>query len=171
MTEDKSEITKTDVEKRKSMVLRPFDDVFENFRREIENAFVGPWWPRPLDWILPSFGTELDSRIPLCDMVDKGDRYEVSLEVPGIPKEKIDIKATKNKVEVSGQQEKKTEDKGRNYVYNERSYQSFSRSIPLPEEIVPSKIDAKMENGVLKIELPKKNPTKVDEEETKVKVT
>ena len=55
-------------------------------------------------------------------MVDKGERYEISLEVPGIPKEKIDIKATKNHLEVSGQQEKKTEEKGRNYVYNERAY-------------------------------------------------
>jgi HSP20 family protein len=68
---------------------------------------------------------------------------------------------------VSGQQEKKTEEKGRNYVYNERSYKSFSRRIPIPEEIVPSKIDAKMEDSVLKLEIPKKTPTKVDEEETK----
>ena len=130
MTEDKSEITKTKVEKTTPLVRRPFDDIFENFRRDIEEAFVGPWWPRRWEMRLPSFGTELDARMPLCDMVDKGDKYEVSLEVPGIPKEKIDIKATKYKVEVSGQQEKKTEDKGRNYVYNERSYQSFNRRIP-----------------------------------------
>ena len=172
MTEDKSEITKSKEGKTTPLVRRPFDDIFENFRRDIEDAFVGPWWPRRWEMRLPSFGTELDARMPLCDMVDKGDKYEVSLEVPGIPKEKIDIKATKYKVEVSGQQEKKTEDKGRNYVYNERSYQSFNRRIPLPDEILPSKIDAKMENGILKIDLPKKTPTKVDEEEeTKVKVT
>jgi len=56
-------------------------------------------------------------------------------------------------------------------IYNERSYQSFNRRIPFPDEILLSKIDAKMENGILKIDLPKKTSTKVDEEETKVKVT
>ena len=40
----------------------------------------------------------------------------------------------------------KTEDKGKNYVYNERSYRSFSRRIPIPEEIVPSKVTAKSDS-------------------------
>jgi HSP20 family protein len=169
MTKEKPE-NKTDEGKTRLMVRRPFDDIFENFRRDIENVFVTPFWPRSWDLRFPSFGTELDTRMPLCDMVDKGDKYEILLEIPGIPKEKLDIKATKNRVEITGQQEKKSEEKGRNYVYNERSYQSFSRRIPVPEEIVPSKIEAKMQDGVLKLELAKKTPTKVEEEETKVNV-
>ena len=43
-------------------------------------------------------------------MVDKGEKYKISLEVPGIPKEKLDIKATKNHLEVSGERGK--EDRG-----------------------------------------------------------
>ena len=50
-------------------------------------------------------------------------------------------------------------------VYNERLYNSFYRKIPIPEEIVSSKVRAKMSNGVLHIELPKKTPTKLEEEE------
>ena len=50
-------------------------------------------------------------------------------------------------------------------IYYERSYNSFYRKIPIPEEIVSSKVRAKMSNGVLHIELPKKNPTKLEEEE------
>lgn len=170
MSSDKSGIAKRDKQKEKPILRRPFDEIFDNFRKDMEFSFATSWLPRTRDLRLPSFGEELDVRMPLCDMVDKGDKYEVSLEVPGIPKEKIDIKATRNKVEVSGMQKKKTEDKGKNYVYNERSYQSISRNIPIPEEIVPSKIEAKMENGILKIEIPKKMPTKVKEEHTKVKV-
>jgi HSP20 family protein len=170
MSSDKSDITKSDKQKGKPALRRPFDEIFDNFRKDMESAFATSWLPRAWDLRLPSFGQELDVRMPLCDMVDKGHKYEVSLEVPGIPKEKIDIKATRNRVEVSGKQEKKTEDKGKNYVYNERSYQSFNRRIPIPEEIVPSKIEAKMENGVLRIEIPKKTPTKVNEEHTKVKI-
>jgi len=59
-------------------------------------------------------------RVPLCDMIDKGDKYEVQVEVPGIEKEKINVQATKNSLEITGEQSEKIEDKGKNYVYNER---------------------------------------------------
>jgi HSP20 family protein len=150
-------------------------DAFEAFRRNIERnierAFMRPW-PSVFDWRFPSmpFGPLSDIRAPLCDMVDKGDRYEVQVEVPGIEKEKIDLKATRHAIEITGEQTEKTEEKGKSYVYNERSYRSFHRRIPIPDEIVPSEVNAKMVNGVLIIELPKKVPTKVEEETTRVKV-
>lgn len=131
-----------------------------------------PRSPSAFDLRFPSmpFGALVGIRIPLCDMVDKGDRYELQVETPGIEKEKIDLKATRHAIEISGEQSEKTEEKGKNYVYNERSYRSFQRRIPIPEEIVPSKVNAKMVDGVLTIELTKKVPTKAEEETTKVKV-
>ena len=97
-------------------------------------------------------------RTPLVDMVDGGDRYNVRLEVPGIDKDKIQLIATDDSIEISGEQseEESTEDKGHNYIYNERSYKSFYRSIPIPEETLPSKISARMNNGILQIEIPNK---------------
>jgi HSP20 family protein len=102
------------------------------------------------------------SRTPLVDMVDKGDRYHLRLEVPGIDKDKIQLNATEDSIEVSAEQleEETSKDKGSNYIYNERSYNSFYRNIPIPEEIVPSKINAKMQNGILQIEIPKKVPSR-----------
>jgi HSP20 family protein len=111
-----------------------------------------------------------DERVPLYDMVDKGDKYEIQLEVPGIEKEKVNVKTTKNSLQIAGEQSEKTEDKGKNYVYNERSYRSFSRRIPIPEEIVPSKVTAKMNNGILLVDLPKTTPTKHTEETIKVEI-
>lgn len=171
-TSEKSEATKR---KEEETTLPRRADAFETFRRNIERnierAFTRPW-PSAFDWRFPSmpFGALLDVRAPLCDMVDKGDRYELQVEVPGIEKEKIDLKATRHAIEITGEQSEKTEEKGKNYVYNERSYRSFQRRIPIPEETVPSKVNAKMVNGVLTIELPKKVPTKVEEESAKVKV-
>lgn len=46
----------------------------------------------------------------------------------------------------------------------------FTEESPIPEEILPSKINAKMNNGILQIELPKKSPTKPEEETTKVEI-
>jgi HSP20 family protein len=171
-TSEKSESTKR---KEEETTLPRRADTFEAFRRNIERnierAFTRPW-PSVFDWRFPPmpFGALLDVRTPLCDLVDKGDKYELSVEVPGIEKEKIDLKATRHAIEITGEQTEKTEEKGKNYVYNERSYRSFQRRVPVPEEIMPSNVNAKMVNGVLTIELPKKVPTKVEEETTKVKV-
>ena len=41
------------------------------------------------------FDKVTDTRLPLCDVVDRGDKYEINLEVPGINKEKIDVKGNK----------------------------------------------------------------------------
>jgi HSP20 family protein len=42
--------------------------------------------------------------------------------------------------------------------------------VPLPEEIIPSKVSAKLENGILRVDLPKKNPTESEREATRVDV-
>lgn len=167
-----SDKSKSD-EETKSLPIRAdsFETFLRNIERNIERAFSRPW-PSAFDWRFPSmpFGALAGVRAPLCDMVDKGDRYELQVETPGIEKEKIDLNATRHAIEISGEQSEKTEEKGKNYVYNERSYKSFERRIPIPEEIVPSKVKAKMVDGVLTIELPKKVPTKTEEEAAKVKV-
>ena len=163
---------KTSIERRKESrpllpITRHMDEIFEDFRRDMESMF------RPysiLDWRFPVADLDAEIRLPVCDMVDKGDKYELQLEIPGIDKDKIDVKATKNSIEISGEQSEKAEEKKKNYVYNERSYRSFHRRIPIPEEIMSSKIDAKMNNGLLQIHLPKKIPTKPEEETTKVEI-
>ena len=106
------------------------------------------------------------------DMVDRGDKYNLLLEIPGIDKDKIQLSATDDSIEISGEQseEENTEDKGQNYIYNERSYKSFYRSIPIPEEILPSKITAKMNNGILQIEIPKKDPTRRSGRSTSIEI-
>jgi HSP20 family protein len=167
------------IESQRSLQTRRMDDIFDTFRRDVEDMMM-PWssssslW----DWRFPSLPTtediqdQITVRMPIFDMVEKEDKYEVKVEVPGIEKDKVKVKATEGSVEISGEQskEEESEDKRKRFVYNERSYNSFYRKIPVPEEIVSSKVRAKMSNGVLHIELPKKNPTKLDEEGTTVEV-
>src|SRR5919202_177124 len=160
------------IESHRSLQARRMDNIFDTFRRDIENTLV-PWSSSLWDWRFPSLPRtddiqdQITVRMPIFDMVDKEDKYELKVEVPGIEKEKVKVKATEDSVEISGEQskEEESEDKRKRYVYNERSYNSFYRKIPVPEEIVSSKVTAKMSNGVLHIELPKKNPTKLEDEE------
>ena len=173
------------VESQRALQTRRMDDIFGNFRKDIEDMM------RPLsslsqpslwNWRFPPVSAnedytddrEMIVRTPIFDMVDKEDRYELNVEVPGIEKEKIKVIATNDSVEISGEQSKedKSEDRRKRSIYNERSYSSFYRTIPMPEEIVSSKVKAKLDNGVLHIHLPKKNPTKLEEQEgTTIEIT
>ena len=162
------------IESQRSLQTRHMDDIFDTFRTDIEDMMM-PWSSSPSlwDWRFPSLQTtediqdQITVRMPIFDMVDKEDRYELKVEVPGIEKEKVKVKVTEDSLEISGEQskEEESEDKRKRFIYNERSYNSFYRKIPIPEEIVSSKVTAKMSNGVLHIDLPKKNPTKLEDEE------
>ena len=173
------------VESQRALRTRRMDDIFGNFRKDIEDM-MRPWsslsQPSLWDWRFPPVSAnedytddrEMIVRTPIFDMVDKEDRYELNVEVPGIEKEKIKVIATNDSVEISGEQSKedKSEDRRKRSIYNERSYSSFYRTIPMPEEIVSSKVKAKLDNGVLHIHLPKKNPTKPEEQEgTTIEIT
>jgi HSP20 family protein len=158
-----------DNQKREMMPRRPFDELFDNFRQDIEDTFFTPFM-NPFK----TFGTAgsmdlIETRVPLCDIIDKGDKYTISLEVPGIQKDKIEVKATEEYITVSGIEEKKNEKEEENYVLKERAYSSFSRKIPFSENIVPAKVDATVENGILKIELPKQKPTSTEETQIKIR--
>lgn len=157
-----------DDQRRQVMIRRPFDELFDTFRHDIEDAFFAPFM-NPLKTFGMAPGMDLiEARVPLCDIIDNGDKYTISLEVPGIQKDKIELKATEEYITISGIDEKKNEKVEENYVLRERTYKSFSRKIPFSENIIPNKVDATVENGILKIEVPKQKPTSV--EETKIKI-
>ena len=128
------------------------DSLFESFRKDMETASrSGFAFPSLFDG---------KTRVPLCDLTDKGDRFELHVEVPGIEKDRLDVKATSRSVEIAAEKSGKKEQKRKDYIYSELSKTSFYRKIPIPEEIVPSRIEAKMNNGVLVIKLPKKSPVR-----------
>jgi HSP20 family protein len=148
---------------------RQFDSIFDSFRREMERRMTRPW-SYPTDWEFPSLLESRDLRMALYELIDKGDMFELQLEVPGIEKENVDVKATKYSIEISGKYSEKSEEKRKRYVYNERMYRSFYRNVTLPEEIIPSKVSAKIERGILRLDLPKRNPRESESEETSVEV-
>jgi HSP20 family protein len=158
-----------EIEKKETMVRRPFDELFDNFRQDMEDVFFTPFIIPLRSGGIPRSIESIETRTPLCDIIDKGDRFVVSLEVPGIQKDKIEVKATSDYITISGIEEERTEKEEDNYVLKERTYRSFSRRIPFPENIIPTKVDATVENGILKIEIPKQKPTSTEETRIKIK--
>jgi len=161
---------KREEEEKKFMVpARQFDNMFDIFRREMERMTTRPW-SFPMEWEFPSMFEARDMRMAPYELADRGNRFELQLEVPGIEKENVSVRATKYGVEISGKHSEKEEEKSKKYVYSERLYRSFYRNVPLPEEIIPSKVTAKVANGILRIDLPKRNPSESESEATRVEV-
>lgn len=93
--------------------------------------------------------------IPQIDVVESEKEIQVNVELPGMTEKDIEVNLEKNALSIKGQKKQEEEQKGNNYHYVERRYGSFYRSIPLPVDVDPEKIEANFKNGILKITLPK----------------
>lgn len=78
----------------------------------------------------------------------------------GNKKNEIKLNVTKNSLEISGEHKEEHKEKKKNYLTKERSQVSYYRTLPISENIVASKVKAKLNDGVLDITLPKSKPTR-----------
>jgi HSP20 family protein len=98
--------------------------------------------------------------VPAVNIMEHKDEYKVSLAAPGLKKEDFNIAVDGNMLTISSEKEESKEEKDKKFTRKEYSYSSFSRSFTLPEEINKEKIEAKYEDGVLKLSLPRKEEAK-----------
>lgn len=97
---------------------------------------------------------------PAANIMENKDGFTVALAVPGLRKEDINIDVAGNLLTISCDNEEENETKEAAFTRKEYSYSAFTRSFTLPEEVNSEKIEAKYENGVLKMTLPKKEEAK-----------
>ena len=141
-----------------SSMMREMDRMLDDFRSDFEDMFWGRGFGRP--WRFPRIRMpELETKEPLVDLSDKGNEFLLTAEMPGIPKDKIDIKVSENSVEIKAEEKKEKEEKEEGYIHRERSYKGFYRKLSLPEEVSAEKANAEMKNGVINVTMPKKKPT------------
>ena len=101
-----------------------------------------------------------------CDVIDEGKQFRVKIDVPGIKKKDVKLNVTENSLEISAEHKEESEDKKKNYLKKERSQVSYFRTLPLSQNVVASKVKAKLSEGVLDITLPKSKPTKVQKKKS-----
>ena len=91
------------------------------------------------------------------DVIDKGDRYEVLVDLPGVKKEDInvDIEGARVSITAEARSQRETKD-GERVVHAERFAASYARSFELPAEVTEEGAEARFENGVLRLGLPKR---------------
>ncbi len=127
------------------------DRVFETFRNEMLTGLL----PRGALW---EFGPEGRWMNALTDVEDRGGSYEVRADLPGVRKEDIDLRIQGRCLTIEAKETASKEEKGKNFVSRERSYEGFCRTLDLPEDVIGEKISARYENGVLTLNLPKSHP-------------
>jgi HSP20 family protein len=93
--------------------------------------------------------------VPKVDIVENTDSFEIHLSVPGLNKEDFKIELNDNYLTVSGERKFVTEKKERTYHTIETQYGSFNRSFSLPDNVDATKINAKYNNGILELTIPK----------------
>jgi HSP20 family protein len=133
-------------------ILLTFDDMLEDFGRSFRERIWNPWAIEP-------YTIEFPIREIYSDLVDEGNKYLVRAEVPGIPRNKIDVTVTKDSIEISGETDTEKEEKEKNFVVRERHYSSIYKNLAFPEEVIPDKAECKIKDGVLEVIIPKKTPT------------
>ncbi|WP_185960226.1 Hsp20/alpha crystallin family protein [Erythrobacter insulae] len=103
------------------------------------------------------FGTRYLASVPVpaVEMTETDKDYRISVEVPGIPHEDIDLAIEDDMLVLKGEKKEEREEKERDYSISERSYGSFERRISLPQDALADKIEANTENGVIKIIVPR----------------
>ena len=97
---------------------------------------------------------------PAVNITENKNDYLVALAVPGMKKDDFKIDVDGNMLTISSEKEETKEEKEKKFTRKEYNYTSFSRSFTLPDEVNKEKIDAKYEDGVLKISLPRKEEVK-----------
>lgn len=104
--------------------------------------------------------TEMVQWKPVVDIKETDSAIIINAEVPGIKESDIDIKLEDNVLTLKGKRESNSEEKNEKYHKVERFYGEFYRSFNIPTNIDAEKIEAKLKDGVLSINLPKTESAK-----------
>lgn len=99
-------------------------------------------------------GSQLDFT-PTVDIAETKDSFEIQMQIPGVKKEDINIAIEKDLITISGERRFENEKEEKNFHSKESFFGKFQRSFRLPDAINMDKIQAKQEDGILIVTLPK----------------
>ncbi len=139
-------------------------DMWQSFRTDMDRLFDQFWRggfalpslrrmfePAPLWRDETAFGFAA----PAVDFVEDDQAFRITVELPGLSEKDIDVTISGDMLTIKGEKREEKEEKAQNYYMSERRFGSFQRSLTLPDGIDRDKIEAKFQNGVLTLTLPK----------------
>ncbi|MDR0262434.1 MAG: Hsp20/alpha crystallin family protein [Sphingobacterium sp.] len=128
-----------------------FSPMFDNFNREL------------LNWDNKNYSST-STTVPAVNIKENPDSFEVEVAAPGMAKDDFKVTLDGNLLTISSAKQEENEEHQDNYTRREFSYQSFQRSFELQKEVVDQdNIQARYENGMLRLTIPKKEEAKQKE--------
>lgn len=136
-----------------SIRSNPFEELerlFERMTRQFDEA--SRMWEsgEPL-----GFRTTTGESMPV-DLVERDDRFVVTVDLPGYDRDEVEIRATDRTLRIEARREEATDEETAQYLRHERRHAEIERTIRLPEDVDTDDITARMKNGVLTIAMPKR---------------
>ena len=128
--------------------------------RQVEplESFMETVWPGVFSPYITRQATQ--PQIAHIDVLDHDDAFVLKVEIAGVDKDRLDVQVHGNWVYISGVKEEDRSREGENYIYRERRYGEFSRTVQLPAEVNGDQTKATYKDGVLELTLPKTESAK-----------
>lgn len=126
-----------------------FSDFFETDRFFSEPFFNNRWLK------------DIENTLPAVNVRENNKEFKVEFAAPGFAKEDFKVNVDGNLITVNAERETKAEEENERYTRKEFSYNSFSRSFTLPQSVNADAINAHYKDGILKLEIPKKEEARV----------
>ncbi|HEY4326057.1 MAG TPA: Hsp20/alpha crystallin family protein [Mucilaginibacter sp.] len=144
-------LVKFNSDKKNNALLPGFNDVFDSI---FNDTF---------------FNDRMTSRVPAANISETADLYHVELAAPGLKKEDFKLTLDRNILNISVEQRRDNKSEEKNYSKREYSYSSFVRAFTLPESADDNRIVATYIDGILKVDIAKKEEAKLVSRQIEIK--
>lgn len=134
--------------KRNGSAMLPLGSDFDRLFSEMERAFG--------DIAVPTVGWNVDALMPAADVAETADAITVRIDLPGHDAKNIAVNVENDVLTVRSERKSENEQKDERMHRTERSYGLYARSFALPATVDAQKAEARYDNGVLTIALPKR---------------
>jgi HSP20 family protein len=131
-----------------------FDRMAEEMDRTFDRMFRDFGMPRQ-SWLTRPFRSRASEGVwaPRIEAFQKGDRYIVRADLPGLKKDDVQVELTNEALTIRGERRDEKEEEREGYYHSEREYGEFYRTIPLPDGVIGESAQASFNNGVLEISM------------------
>ena len=136
---------------------QPYQEI-DTLQREMNRLFDG---------LMPATQRQQDAFMPAAELQETETEIHLKLEVPGLEAKDLNVEVTADAVAISGERQSETQNQENGRFRSEFRYGKFQRVIPMPTQIDNQKVQAEYKDGILTLNLPKKE----DERRKVVKVS
>ncbi len=105
-------------------------------------------------------GRQASAFAPTFEVKETNEGFVIKADLPGVDEKNLDVNLHNGVLTVAGHRDAEERREGETYALYERQYGSFTRSFALPDVADGDRIDAKLDNGVLTLAIPKKSEAK-----------